>query len=127
MFFDWNLFSCKRCGPSSLVVHRLMSVVVYIFIFRTTGPILTTLCKYNPLVTEIQLCLIEGPRPFPREIITKKTLNTCEYLLKNHWTDFNSTWHKSSLAIENLSLFNERLRPCLTSYIFKTIQYRIKF
>ena len=53
----------------------------------------------------------EGPRLYPREIITelrKYIDNFLNLLLQNHWTIINQTWHKSTLGKGDSSSFKWR-------------------
>ena len=62
-----------------------------------------------------QVCSNEGFRPFPRGDNYKITKihwqNLKTFLLKNHWANFNQTWHTAFLGKVDLSLFKWRAPP----------------
>ena len=77
--------------PSSVCLSVCLSVCpsvngsIFDFYSRTSEPISTKLGTKHPLVKGIQVCSNEGPR----------LLN---FLLQNHWANFNQTLHKASLG-----------------------------
>ena len=71
-------------------------ILKFIFI-RTTVPISTKLGTNHLWVKGIQVCSNKRPCPFQRGDNCENTLtNFKNLLLKNHWANFNETWHKVS-------------------------------
>ena len=68
-----------------------------------------------PLGEGIQVCSNGGSRPFPRgetyEIAKMYWQNFKNLLLKNHWANFNQTWHKAPLGEGIQVCSNEGPRP----------------
>ena len=74
-----------------------------IFFSRTTEPFSTKLVTMHPWVKGIQVCLNEGPNPFPRGDyykIRQKYIDEIKKksLFQNHWVNFNQFLHKASLG-----------------------------
>ena len=70
-------------------------------IFRTTGPISIQLGTKHPCVMRMQICSNERPFSFPRGDTSnnKNKLPTFKnHPPRNHWANFNQTWHKASLG-----------------------------
>ena len=121
VIFFWIFFLAHLINRACLITICPLSVVVvvetfhiFIIISRTTGPILPRLGIKCPWVKGIKVCSNKGPRSFPRGDnyeIAKTMTNFTNLLLKNHWTNFDQTWNKSSLGKRNSSFFKWRALP----------------
>ena len=128
----WTVFSGEQCGPwasclrwgmwpmgilfsklkwAFLIACRtfvcLWTFHIFFFFSRTTWPFSTKLGLKHPLVMRIQVCSNKGPQAFPRGDNKKKWKYDIykNLLLKDHWANFNQTWHKSYLGDGDANLF----------------------
>ena len=86
-----------------------------IFFSRTTEPFSTKLGTKHPWMNGFQICSNEGPCSFSRgdnyKMVKIHWRNLENLLLKNHWANFNQTWHKPSFDEGYSNLFKWRAPP----------------
>ena len=68
--FEGRAFSHLFPRGDNIGIAKIHCQHFQLFSSRTTGLIATKLGTKHPLLTEIQVCLIKGPRPFHVEMIT---------------------------------------------------------
>ena len=92
-------FSKGRWLKKAIVHWRNLKI----FFSRITETILTKHGAKHPWVKWIQVRSNEGPRPFQRGH------NNEIAKIRNHWTNFNQTWHKASLGERDSNLFKWKI------------------
>ena len=84
--FKWRTTAFPR--DYNYEIAKIHKHNLKIFLYRTAWPILTKLSTKHPWVKKIQVCSIEGPRPFPRGDYNE--------IAKNNWRllffYFRTTW-----------------------------------
>ena len=101
-------FLIKICSLSVVVVFVVVVLDVvnssesHFHFLQNIGPISTKLGTMRQWLKGIQVFFSnEGPYPLPREdyyeIAKIPWWNFKNLLLKNHWANFNQTWHKAFL------------------------------
>ena len=81
-----------------------------IFYSRTTRPISIKFCTKHSWVMKTQVCVHEGPCPFPKvenyKIVKIHWRNVKIFFSRTyHWANFNQIWHNASLGEGDSRLF----------------------